>query len=84
MMQISKVSSSNEPGTENLLLGASIILATRSQCDSIIPATRSRYDAGMMLSHRLPVAGMMLAPKSKCSVPGSFENETLLICIRVF
>ena len=58
MMQISKVSSSNEPGTENLFLGA-----------------------GMMLSHRLLVAGMMLAPQSKCSVPGSFENETLLICI---
>ena len=37
--------------------------------------------AGMMLSHRLLVAGMMLAPQSKCSVPGSFENETLLICI---
>ena len=35
----------------------------------------------MMLSHRLLVAGMMLAPQSKCSVPGSFENETLLICI---
>jgi len=35
-------------------------------------------------SHRLLVAGMMLAPKSKCSVPGSFENGTLLICIRVF
>ena len=32
----------------------------------------------MMLSHRL-LAGIMLAPKSKCSVPGSFENETLLI-----
>ena len=66
MMQISKVSSSNEPGTENLLLGASIILATRSQCDSIIPATRSRYDAGMMLSHRLLVASVILAPSSKC------------------
>ena len=37
--------------------------------------------AVMMLSHRLLVAGMMLAPQSKCSVPGSFENETLLICI---
>ena len=34
----------------------------------------------MMLSHRL-LTGMMLVPKSKCSVPGSFENETLLICI---
>merc|ERR1711973_551809 len=31
MMQISKVSSSNEPGTEHLLLGASITLATRSK-----------------------------------------------------
>ena len=37
--------------------------------------------AGMMLSHRLLVAGRMLAPQSKCSVPDSFENETLLICI---
>ena len=55
MMQISKVSSSNEPGTENLLLGASIILATRS-----------RYDASMMLSHRLLVASVILAPSSKC------------------
>ena len=54
MMQISKVSSSNEPGTENLLLGASIILATRSHCDGIIPATRSRYDA------------VTPAPSSKC------------------
>ena len=35
MMQISKVSFSNEPGTENLLLGASIILATRSRCEGI-------------------------------------------------
>ena len=60
MMQISKVS--NEPGTENLLLGASIILATRSQCDSIIPA----LGAGMMLSHRLLVASVILAPSSKC------------------
>ena len=24
---------------------------------------------------------MILAPSSKCSVPGSFEDETLLICI---
>ena len=37
--------------------------------------------AGMMLSHLLLVASMMLAPKSKFSVPGSFEDETLLICI---
>ena len=35
----------------------------------------------MMLSHRLLVAGRMLAPQSKCSVPDSFENESLLICI---
>ena len=34
-----------------------------------------------MPSHRLLVASMMLAPKSKCSRPGSFEDETLLICI---
>ena len=34
-----------------------------------------------MHTHRLLVVGMMLAPKSRCSVPGSFENETLLICI---
>ena len=45
MMQISKVSFSNEPGTEHLLWGASIIPATRSRCDSIIPATRSRCDS---------------------------------------
>ena len=32
-------------------------------------------------SHRLLVVGMILAPKSRCSVPGSFEDETLLICI---
>ena len=34
-----------------------------------------------MYSHRLLVVGMILAPKSRCSVPGSFEDETLLICI---
>ena len=33
------------------------------------------------MSHWLLVAGMMLAPMSKCSVPGSIENENLLICI---
>ena len=33
------------------------------------------------MSHWLLVAGMMLAPMSKCSVPGSIENEILLICI---
>ena len=51
--------------------------------------TRSRYYAGMMLSHGLLlanvilllVASVILAPSSKCSVPGSFEDETLLICI---
>ena len=32
-------------------------------------------------SHRLLVVGMILAPSSRCSVPGSFEDETLLICI---
>ena len=37
--------------------------------------------AGMMPSQWLLVASMMLAPKSKFSVPGSFEDETLLICI---
>ena len=43
----------------------------------------------MMLSHGLLlanvilllVASVILAPSSKCSVPGSFEDETLLICI---
>ena len=34
-----------------------------------------------MYSHWLLVVGMILAPKSRCSVPGSFEDETLLICI---
>ena len=29
----------------------------------------------------LLVASVILAPSSKCSVPGSFEDETLLICI---
>ena len=29
-----------------------------------------------MYSHRLLVVGMILAPKSRCSVPGSFEDET--------
>ena len=57
MMQISKLSFSNESGTEHLLLGASImpatmsliasiIPATKGRCDSIKPATRSRYDVG--------------------------------------
>ena len=32
-------------------------------------------------SHRFLVLGMMLVPKSGCFVPGSFENETLLICL---
>ena len=29
----------------------------------------------------LIVASVILAPSSKCSLPGSFEDETLLICI---
>ena len=45
MMQISKVSFSNELGTEHLLWGASIIPATRSWCESIIPAAKSRCDS---------------------------------------
>ena len=35
----------------------------------------------MRLSDLSLVGYIMLAPKSKCSVPGSFENEALLICI---
>ena len=43
--------------------------------------TGSYVVAGIILAHRLLVVGVMLAPKSKCYVPSSFENETLLICI---
>ena len=63
MMQISKVSSLNEQGTENLLLRASIILAIRSKyhtCDLRFLV------AGKMLSHWLLVASVILAPSSKC------------------
>ena len=69
MMQISKVSSSNEPGTEHLLLGASIIPTTRSRCEGVRLFARRTFTTPKIRTFTTPKFGHFPPPQKK-HLPG--------------
>ena len=64
-------------GDRNTMMDFLLYLYDANKQSFIFEWARYRKHADMMLSHRLLVASVILAPSSKCSVPGSFEDSKI-------